>query len=68
MAIYLAIGLAAFIAAVIRLVDPAAQGPRAGLGTCTRDPGSPTGVTLLTLYRNWIARTARRWGSTLATP
>jgi hypothetical protein len=82
----------------IRLVDPAAQGARAGLGACTGDSGGPvfedqqgkpvvigiiswstgpnnaggcgglTGVTPLTLYRDWIAKTARQWGSTLAAP
>ena len=30
--------------------------------------GGLTGVTPLTLYRDWIVQTARQWGSTLATP
>jgi len=30
--------------------------------------GGLTGVTPLTLYRDWIMQTARRWGSTLAAP
>jgi secreted trypsin-like serine protease len=30
--------------------------------------GGLTGVTPLTLYRDWIAQTARQWGSTLAAP
>jgi hypothetical protein len=79
----------------IRLVDPAAQGARAGLGACTGDSGAPvfedkpggpvivgvvswstgpngsagcggmTGVTPLTLYRDWIVQTARKWGAGL---
>jgi hypothetical protein len=82
----------------IRLVDPAMQGTRPGLGACTGDSGGPvfedqrgkpvvvgviswstgpnnaggcgglTGVTPLTLYRDWIVKTAQQWGSTLATP
>jgi secreted trypsin-like serine protease len=77
----------------IRLVDPAGQGAKAGLGACTGDSGAPvfedqqggpsivgvvswstgpngsdgcgglTGVTPLTLYRDWILQTARQWGS-----
>jgi len=80
----------------IRLVDPAGQGTRDGLGACTGDSGGPvfenrpdgpvivgvvswstgpngtagcgglTGVTPLTLYRDWIVKTARAWGSALA--
>jgi secreted trypsin-like serine protease len=76
----------------IRLVDPATNGERAGLGACTGDSGAPvydgsaligvvswstgpnmsagcggiTGVTPLTLYRGWIAETARKLGSPLA--
>ena len=76
----------------IRLVDPAGQGTREGLGACTGDSGAPvfedkqggpvivgvvswstgpngsagcggmTGVTPLTLYRDWIVQTARKWG------
>lgn len=79
----------------IRLVDPAGQGLRAGLGACTGDSGAPvfedrqgtpaiigvvswstgpngsagcgglTGVTPLTLYRDWILQTARQWGFAL---
>jgi secreted trypsin-like serine protease len=79
----------------IRLVDPAAQGARDGLGACTGDSGGPvfeeqpagpaiigviswstgpqasagcgglTGVTPLTLYRDWISQTARQWGFAL---
>jgi len=79
----------------IRLVDPAAQGARDGLGACTGDSGGPvfedgavgpvivgvvswstgpngsagcgglTGVTPLTLYRDWIFQTARQWGFAL---
>jgi secreted trypsin-like serine protease len=79
----------------IRLVDPAGQGTRDGLGACTGDSGAPvfedkqvgpaivgvvswstgpngasgcggmTGVTPLTLYRDWILQTARQWGSAL---
>ena len=40
----------------IRLVDPATNNARAGLGACT-------GVTPLALYRDWIIRTARSWGA-----
>ena len=79
----------------IRLVDPAGQGTREGLGACTGDSGGPvfehkqgapviigvvswstgpngsagcggmTGVTPLTLYREWILQTARQWGAGL---
>src|SRR6188474_1570425 len=79
----------------IRLVDPAGQGTRDGLGACTGDSGGPvfedkesgpvivgvvswstgpngsagcggmTGVTPLTLYRDWILQTARQWGAGL---
>ncbi len=79
----------------IRLVDPAAQGAREGLGACTGDSGGPvfedreggpaivgviswstgpqasagcgglTGVTPLTLYRDWILQTGRQWGFAL---
>jgi hypothetical protein len=79
----------------IRLVDPAGQGIRPGLGACTGDSGGPvveeqqgasvivgviswstgpngsagcgglTGVTPLTLYRDWIVQTARQWGAAL---
>jgi secreted trypsin-like serine protease len=79
----------------IRLVDPAGQGTRDGLGACTGDSGGPafedkqsgpvivgvvswstgpngaagcgglTGVTPLSLYRDWILQTARQWGSAL---
>jgi len=79
----------------IRLVDPATEGAREGLGACTGDSGGPvfedqrggptiigviswstgpngsagcgglTGVTPLTLYRDWILHTARRWGFVL---
>jgi secreted trypsin-like serine protease len=79
----------------IRLVDPAGQGERDGLGACTGDSGGPvfedrqggavivgvvswstgpgnaagcgglTGVTPLTLYRDWIVQIARQWGSPL---
>jgi secreted trypsin-like serine protease len=79
----------------IRLVDPAGQGIRDGLGACTGDSGGPvfedqqdvpviigvvswstgpngsagcgglTGVTPLTLYRDWIVQTARHWGFAL---
>ena len=75
----------------IRLVDPATNNTREGLGACTGDSGGPvfedqdgrsvvvgviswstgannasgcgglTGVTPLTLYREWIERTARSW-------
>ena len=80
----------------IRLVDPAGQGAKPGLGACTGDSGGPvfedrqgapaiigvvswstgpnnsagcgglTGVTPLTLYRDWIVQTAEKWGSKLA--
>jgi len=76
----------------IRLVDPAGQGTREGLGACTGDSGAPvfedkqggpvivgvvswstgpngaagcggmTGVTPLTLYRDWVVQTAQKWG------
>src|SRR6185312_3836387 len=76
----------------IRLVDPAGQGTRDGLGACTGDSGAPvfedkqggpvivgvvswstgpngaagcggmTGVTPLTLYRDWILQAAQKWG------
>jgi hypothetical protein len=79
----------------IRLVDPATNGVREGLGACTGDSGGPvfedqpggsrivgvvswstgpngaagcgglTGVTPLTLYRDWILQTARQWGAGL---
>jgi len=79
----------------IRLVDPATQGKRDGLGACTGDSGGPafedqqghptiigliswstgsnasagcgglTGITPLTLYRQWILQTARLWGFVL---
>jgi secreted trypsin-like serine protease len=79
----------------IRLVDPAGQGTKAGLGACTGDSGAAvfeeqpagvaivgvvswstgpngsagcgglTGVTPLTLYRDWILQTARQWGLAL---
>ncbi len=75
----------------IRLVDPATNNARGGLGACTGDSGAPvfetqdgravivgvvswstaagnaagcgglTGVTPLTRYRDWIARTAQDW-------
>jgi secreted trypsin-like serine protease len=77
----------------IRLVDPATNNAREGLGACTGDSGAPvfedqggraviigvvswstganntagcgglTGVTPLTLYRDWIAATASGWGT-----
>jgi secreted trypsin-like serine protease len=77
----------------IRLVDPATNNTREGLGACTGDSGAPvfedqsgraviigvvswstgannadgcgglTGVTPLTLHRDWIAATARAWGT-----
>jgi secreted trypsin-like serine protease len=80
----------------IRLVDPATNNVRSGLGACTGDSGAPafedqnghptvigvvswstgpnntagcgglTGVTPLTLYRDWILQTARSWGIALA--
>ena len=79
----------------IRLVDPATQGAKPGLGGCTGDSGGPafetqaqgpvligvvswstgpnlgdgcggmTGVTPLTLYREWVLQTARQWGMPL---
>jgi len=79
----------------IRLVDPATNNARPGLGACTGDSGAPvfqqqsggavivgvvswstaaanaagcgglTGVTPLTLYRDWILRTAKAWGAAL---
>src|SRR5262245_315489 len=79
----------------IRLVDPAGDGKREGLGACTGDSGGPvfedqqgravvigvvswstgpngtagcggmTGVTPLSLYRDWILQTARSWGAAL---
>ena len=79
----------------IRLLDPAGQGTKPGLGACTGDSGAPvfedqqagpviigvvswstgpngsdgcgglTGVTPLTLYRDWILQTARQWGFAL---
>nr|WP_041757214.1 trypsin-like serine protease [Bradyrhizobium sp. ORS 278] len=79
----------------IRLVDPATQGVKPGLGGCTGDSGGPafetqaqgevligviswstgpnlgdgcggmTGVTPLTLYRDWVLQTARQWGMPL---
>lgn len=75
----------------IRLVDPATNNTREGLGACTGDSGGPvfenqdghsvvigviswstgannaagcgglSGVTPLTLYRDWIDRTAQSW-------
>ena len=77
----------------IRLVDPATNNGRDGLGACTGDSGAPvfeaqndravivgvvswstganngagcgglTGVTPLTLYRDWILQTARIWNA-----
>ncbi|OYU86880.1 MAG: peptidase S1 [Bradyrhizobiaceae bacterium PARB1] len=79
----------------IRLLDPATNNERAGLGACTGDSGGPvlqqqngrnvvigviswstaaknaagcgglTGVTPLTLYRDWILQTAKAWGVAL---
>ena len=79
----------------IRLLDPATDNTRAGLGACTGDSGGPvlqqqngrnvvigviswstgarnsagcgglTGVTPLTLYRDWLLQTARAWGAGL---
>jgi hypothetical protein len=76
----------------IRLVDPATNNTRDGLGACTGDSGAPvfedqgdravvvgvvswstgannsagcgglTGVTPLTIYRDWILQTMRSWG------
>ena len=77
----------------IRLVDPATNNTREGLGACTGDSGGPvfetqngravivgvvswstgannaagcgglTGTTPLTLYKDWITRTARSWSA-----
>jgi hypothetical protein len=77
----------------IRLVDPATNNGRDGLGACTGDSGAPvfeeqndraviigvvswstgannsagcgglTGVTPLTLYRDWILQTAKSWNA-----
>jgi secreted trypsin-like serine protease len=79
----------------VRLVDPATDGTREGLGACTGDSGGPmfkdqqdgprligviswstgpngsagcgglTGVTPLTLYRDWILQIVRQWGFAL---
>ena len=79
----------------IRLVDPATNNTRDGLGACTGDSGAPvfeeqngrsvivgvvswstganntagcgglTGVTPLTLYRDWILKTVRGWGGAM---
>ena len=79
----------------MRLVDPATNNTRNGLGACTGDSGAPvfenqgdrsvivgvvswstgannsagcgglTGVTPLTLYRDWILQTVRGWGAGL---
>ncbi len=79
----------------IRLLDPATNNERPGLGACTGDSGGPvlqqqngrnivigviswstgakssngcgglTGVTPLTLYRDWILQTAKAWGVAL---
>jgi secreted trypsin-like serine protease len=79
----------------IRLVDPATNNAREGLGACTGDSGAPvfeeqngrsvivgvvswstganntagcgglTGVTPLTLYRDWILKTVRGWGGAM---
>lgn len=79
----------------IRLVDPASNNAREGLGACTGDSGAPvfeeqggrnvivgvvswstgannaagcgglTGVTPLTLYRDWILKTVRGWGGVM---
>jgi secreted trypsin-like serine protease len=76
----------------IRLVDPATNNTRNGLGACTGDSGAPvfedqdgravvvgvvswstgannsagcgglTGVTPLTIYRDWILQTVHGWG------
>jgi secreted trypsin-like serine protease len=77
----------------IRLVDPATNNTRDGLGACTGDSGAPvfedhngraviigvvswstgannaagcgglTGVTPLTLYREWVLQTAKSWNA-----
>lgn len=77
----------------IRLVDPATDNKRSGMGACTGDSGAPvfedqdggtaivgvvswstgpgnadgcgglTGVTPLTLYKDWIVKTAQNWGA-----
>jgi secreted trypsin-like serine protease len=82
----------------IRLIDPATNNAREGLGACTGDSGGPalqaqdgravivgvvswstganntagcggmTGVTPLTLYRDWIETTAQSWRSRLPAP
>ena len=79
----------------MRLVDPATNNTRNGLGACTGDSGAPvfenqddrtvivgvvswstgannsdgcgglTGVTPLTVYRDWIVQTARGWGAAM---
>jgi secreted trypsin-like serine protease len=79
----------------LRLVDPATNNTRNGLGACTGDSGAPvfeyqdqraiivgvvswstgannsdgcgglTGVTPLTVYRDWIVQTARGWGAAM---
>jgi hypothetical protein len=79
----------------IRLVDPATNNTRSGLGACTGDSGAPvfeyqdgravivgvvswstgannsagcgglTGVTPLTVYRDWILQIARGWGAAM---
>jgi secreted trypsin-like serine protease len=79
----------------VRLVDPATNNTREGLGACTGDSGAPvfedqggraviigvvswstgansaagcgglTGVTPLTLYREWILQTAKGWNARL---
>jgi Trypsin len=79
----------------IRLVDPATNNLRGGLGACTGDSGAPvfedqdgravivgvvswstgannsagcgglTGMTPLTVYRDWILQTARGWGAAM---
>lgn len=77
----------------IRLVDPATDNKRVGMGACTGDSGAPvfedqsgramivgvvswstgpgnsdgcgglTGVTPLTLYKDWIVKTTKNWGA-----